>query len=259
MNGSSLAYILLGPALWIPFAVFVVRECDWRRALGIVWRTAVLAFLTSLWWISGLGVESKYGLDVLRFTETIKTTSSTTSPLEVLRGLGYWYFYGKDALNLWNAAMPKFTQTPGVILASLLIPALALLAAVAVRWTYRAYFVLLVVIGVGVSVGAQPYGNSSPIGAAFKSLAASSSLALALRNSDRAVPLIVLGIAVLLAVFVERARSAAPRARAQQSGDHRGGAGRARSASRTRRASGPGATTARTSSGNRYRATGNRR
>jgi arabinofuranan 3-O-arabinosyltransferase len=202
VNGSSLIFVLLGPALWIPYSLIASRESDWRRAWSVIWRTGALILLTSLWWISGLLVESKYGLDVLRFTETLKQTSSTTSPIEVLRGLGYWPFYIRDRAGQFNPAVLEFTRNPAVIISSLLLPALALLGAVAVRWRYRAYFVLLVVIGVTVAVGAAPYGHPSPIAAAFKALAGGSSVGLALRNSARAVPLIVLGLAVLLAAGV---------------------------------------------------------
>ena len=61
---------------------------------------------------------------------------------------------------------------------------------------------MLVVFGVAVAVGAAPYEDPSPIAAAFQSFAGGSTVGLALRNADRAVPVIVLGIAVLLAAFI---------------------------------------------------------
>jgi hypothetical protein len=36
---------------------------------------------------------------------------------------------------------------------------------VVVRWRHRAYFVLLVVVGLVLSVGANPFNNPSPLGA----------------------------------------------------------------------------------------------
>src|SRR5262249_26439487 len=78
------------------------------------------------------------------------------------------------------------------------LPVLALLSAAVVRWRHRAYFVLLVVVGVVIAVGATPYDDPSPLGAAFKSFAESSTAGFALRSTNRAVPLVALGFAVLL-------------------------------------------------------------
>jgi arabinofuranan 3-O-arabinosyltransferase len=202
VNASTLVLALIAPALWIPYAVVLAREVDWRRALTVVWRTTLLVVLTSLWWASALLVESAYGRNILRFTEQPSTTAATLNPLEVLRGLGYWIFYYRDANEPLRAAATTFMRNPAVLFGSILIVALALLAATSVRWTYRSYFVLLVVIGVALGVGAGGSGGSSPFGAAFKLFSSGSTAGFALRNSARAVPLIALGIAALLAAGV---------------------------------------------------------
>ncbi len=85
---------------------------------------------------------------------------------------------------------------------SFAVPALALLAAGCVRWKHRSFFVVLTVIGVAISVGAYPFGDPSALGGLFKGFAESSSFGLALRSTARAVPLVVLGLAVLLGVGV---------------------------------------------------------
>ena len=51
--------------------------------------------LVSLWWVVGLQVEAAYGVNILKYTETLSSTSSASSPFEILRGLGYWFFYGR--------------------------------------------------------------------------------------------------------------------------------------------------------------------
>ncbi len=71
-----------------------------------------------------------------------------------------------------------------------------------VRWRHRAYFVLLVVVGTVVSVGAWPYDDPSPYGRLFKWFAGDTAAGLALRNTPRAVPLLVLGLAGLVAAGV---------------------------------------------------------
>ena len=77
VNASTLTFALLAPAIWIPYAVLLTREVDWRRAFGTILRSTVLIVFTSLWWAWALVVESGYGRDVLRFTEQPVTTSAT--------------------------------------------------------------------------------------------------------------------------------------------------------------------------------------
>jgi arabinofuranan 3-O-arabinosyltransferase len=92
INASSIIYVVIGPALWLPFAVIVLREVTWRQVWSLVWRTGLLSGLVSLWWAAGLQVEAAYGVNILKYTETLESTSSASSPVEALRGLGYWFF-----------------------------------------------------------------------------------------------------------------------------------------------------------------------
>ncbi len=202
INATALVFAGLAPALWIPYAIWVTHEVTGRQAWRFIWRTGLLTTLASLWWISGLWAQGSYGLDVLAFTETIRTVSRTSLAPEVLRGLGYWFFYGQDKLGAWTESSVPYTQWPWLIVVGYAIPALALLSAAFVRWRYRAYFALLVVVGVVISVGTYPYDAPSPAGALFTSFARSSSAGLALRSTGRATPLIVLGLAMLLAAGI---------------------------------------------------------
>ena len=202
VNATALLFAGIAPVLWIPYSVWVTRETTWRRAVGVLWRTGLLTLLTSLWWIAGLWSQGKYGLDILKFTETIEAVSKTSFPGEILRGLGYWFFYGQDKVGPWTESAANYTQQIPLILLSYALPTLALLAAVVIRWRYKTYFMLLVLIGVAIAVGASPYADPSPVGAVFKSFANNSSAGLALRSTGRAVPLVVLGIATFLACGV---------------------------------------------------------
>ena len=55
----------------------------------------------------GLWAQGSYGLDILKYTETLKAVSRTSLPNEVLRGLGYWFFYGRDKLGLVDRGEPE--------------------------------------------------------------------------------------------------------------------------------------------------------
>ncbi len=198
INASSVLYVGLAPALWLVYAAAVEREVSWRRAVAVALRVGVLAAAVSAWWIAGLTVEAAYGIDILKYTETVPSTSQTSSAAEVLRGLGYWYFYGGDRLGPWTRSAVLYTQAVWVVALSFAVPALSFLAAALVRWRHRAYFVLLVVVGTVCSVGAFPYAHPTPAGGLLKAFMTDTTAGLAMRSTDRATPLVVLGLAMLL-------------------------------------------------------------
>ncbi len=221
VNASSLIYVGVGPLLWLPYAVLVSREQTWRRAWGVLWRTGLLTLAVSLWWIVGLEIEGGYGLDILKYTETVQAVSQTSYASEVLRGLGYWYFYGSDRIGQWVATSSQFTQEIWLIATSFAVPVAAFVSAVVVRWRHRAYFVLLVVVGLVLSVGANPFGNPSPLGALLKWVMTDTTAGLAMRSTDRASPLLLLGTSMLLGAGVSAlsAQCAARRSRVGRRGD----------------------------------------
>ena len=202
INASSALYVALGPLLWLVWAVAVAREATWRDAGSVLARIGVLSVLVSAWWIAGLVVEAGYGVDILRYTESVKATSSTSTPLEVLRGLGYWYFYGSGRTGPWTESVLLYTRWAWVVAVSYLVPALAFASGVLVRWRHRGYFVLLTVVGVVLSVGAYPYTHPTAVGGALKAFMNDTTAGLAMRSTDRATPLVLLGLAMLLGAGV---------------------------------------------------------
>ena len=202
INASSILYVGIGPALYLPYSVLVVREATWRRVWSVVWRVGVLSALVSLWWAIGLEVEAAYGVNVLKYTETVQATSSTSVASEIIRGLGYWYFYGSDRVGQWTQASVAYTQNGALIAMSFVVPVLALLAAAFVKWRQRAYFALVVVVGMVLAVGAYPYANPSGVGSLLKALMVDTTAGLAMRSTDRASPLIILSLAMFLGAGV---------------------------------------------------------
>ena len=202
VNATALFFVGLAPILWVLHAVWVAREVSVRRAIRTVARIGLLTTLASLWWIVGLAVQSSYGIDVLRYTETVSAVATAGLAGEVTRGLGYWFFYGGDKLGPWIESSIDYTQRRLLIGIGYAIPVLAMTGAAFVRWRHRVYFIALVFVGVAIGVGVYPYDNPSPFGAALKSFSEGSTVGLALRSVGRAVPLVVLGVAVLLGVGV---------------------------------------------------------
>src|SRR4051812_34961323 len=72
VNATALIFAGVGPVLWLLYVWLVDRQANWRRVLGVTARIAVLSLLTSLWWIAGLEMQGTYGLDILKYTETVR-------------------------------------------------------------------------------------------------------------------------------------------------------------------------------------------
>jgi arabinofuranan 3-O-arabinosyltransferase len=130
-NASSVVFVALGPLLWVPYAIWVLHEVDVRGAARAIVRLAVTTIPAQLWWIAGLRMQGRYGLPILKLTESVQTVAQTSSAAEVSRGLGYWYDYGRDGLSPWTAAAQGYTQHLWLLATSFAIPFLALLAACA--------------------------------------------------------------------------------------------------------------------------------
>lgn len=198
INATALLYVGLAPLLWLLFATFVAREVTLGQAWSAAWRIGLLAGLVSLWWVAGLWVEGAYGVDILKYSETVPAIASTSSANEVLRGLGYWYFYGSGTYGPWMSASVPFTQRLWLLAASYGVPALALASGALVRFRARAFAVALVLVGTVLAVGAHPYAHPSLVGGWLKAFYLSSAVGLALRSTDRATPLVLLGLALCL-------------------------------------------------------------
>src|SRR6185437_6077962 len=63
---------------------------------------------------------------------------------------------------------------------------------------YRAFALLLIVAGVIMAVGTFPFSDPTPFGALIKAAGSDSTLGLALRSTNRAIPLVLLGLFLLL-------------------------------------------------------------
>ncbi len=203
VNATSLVFAGVAPLLWILWAWLGTREVTWRRSLATVGRIGVVSIATSLWWMAGLSTQGGYGINILRYTETVAVVARTSTPNEVLRGLGYWFFYGRDRVGPWVEGSTNYTQSIFMILLTYGLVSLALLSLVTVRWRHRGYLAWLLLVGTIIAVGAHPYESPTPLGALFKAFATTSTAGLALRSTPRAVPLVSLATAMALGIGVD--------------------------------------------------------
>ena len=197
INATALILVGLGPALWLVYAVVIERDATVRQAAAAVARIGVLTLGTSVWWMAGLTIQGRHGLPVIRYTETYRTVTETATAPEVLRGLGYWFFYGSDKLGPWIEPSVTYTTNLGALALSFAIPIVALVSLAVVRWRHRGFAAILILLGGLVAVGGHPWDAGSPLGSLFTGFTRSDA-GLALRSTPRAVPLVALGMALLL-------------------------------------------------------------
>ena len=174
----------------------------WRPAL----RIGVLTLGACLWWIAGLQVEAAYGVNVLKFTETVPSTSATSNAAEIVRGLGYWYFYGADHLGPWTNAAIRYTQDIALLATSYAVPVRGagrggVRALAGARLLPRPPLRRPGAVGRAVSL----LRSRRVIGRQLKAFMTDTTAGLALRSTDRATPLVLLALVMLLAQRPHRA------------------------------------------------------
>ncbi|MCB0963269.1 MAG: DUF3367 domain-containing protein [Acidimicrobiales bacterium] len=211
VNAASL--LLVGLAPLVVLATSVRDRAALRRAAATAGRIAALTLPACAWWLAGLRLQGAHGLPVLQLTEPLRTVADRSAPDDVLRGLGNWFFYGSDRAG-WSIDQAAAYDSPTTLSTiSFVLPAAALAVAVLLRWRDRLLAVAFVVGAAVVAVGAWPFDRPSPVGRLYAAFAEGSSLGLAFRNTPRVVPVLVLGMALLLAAGVaaapERRRLAA--------------------------------------------------
>ncbi len=210
VNATSLALVGLAPALWLAHAAWVQRSVSWKRAGAAAARIGALTVGVSLWWMAGLAVQGAYSLPVTRYTESYKAVADASTAPEILRGLGYWFFYGNDKLGAWIEPSVDYTQGLWLVFVSFGLVVGTLALGSALRWCHRGYFLLLLAVGALIGVGAHPWDGPSPAGALFKAFTRTDA-GLALRSTPRAVPLVALSVAVLAAAGVNALARRMPR------------------------------------------------
>lgn len=206
VNATSVLLVGLAPALWIAYAI-CTKEVHWRSGLFTVGKIGLLSGAVSLWWAAGLWAEGRYGINILRYTETIPTVSATSTSTESFRGLGYWYFYGSDQIQMWTQASNAYTVGNIAPLPSLLLPTLAIVAGLFVQWRYRVFAAILAFGGIVIAVGSYPYGQPTPVGSVLKWFGENTTAGLAMRSTNRVAPVFILAFALLIGSGVDAIRA----------------------------------------------------
>lgn len=206
VNAAVLGWMSVGPLLLLIYEP-VAGHVPWRAAGAFLLRAGVLSVLASLWWIAALLVHVRYGIDFLRYTEQPSTIWNTNSISESIRLMGYWTSY--IGVGYFGANRTYFSDSTTmlsvpVVLCSQILPALAVLGFV---WTrrqrYAPFFVTLVVVGVTIMAAGFP--NDTPMRSAMDWVYYHVFVLRFMRTTNKAAPLLVLGLAVLLGLAARSA------------------------------------------------------
>jgi hypothetical protein len=199
VNVAVTVWVLVGPLL------FVLYE-RWfggvgRGAIGpFLLRLAPVVLVANAWWLAPVLVHFRYGLDFLPFTEQPGTIWQTTSITESLRLMGFWTSYiglgFGGVLRPYASHAPVLLFHPAVLVASLVVPALALGSfAWTRRWRYGPWFLLLALTGLLIMVTGFPEGT--PLRRALTFTYNQVEAVQFLRTTYKAGPLLALGLACL--------------------------------------------------------------
>lgn len=200
VNAASLILVGLAPLAVLVDAARPSRHGP-RAAVTAAARIGALTVPICLWWLAGLRLQGAYGMPVLQLTENLRTVAERSTPDDVLRGLGNWFFYGSDRAGWSLDQADYYEHHPVAVALSFVVPVLALAVATVLRWSQRAVVVALLGAMV-VAVGAWPYGDPSPAGRLFRAAVEGTSAGLAFRNHPRVVPVVVLALGLVLAAGV---------------------------------------------------------
>ena len=221
VNAAVIAFALLGPLALAAYEVATGRV-GFRSVAAFGWRTALAAAVGSLWWAIPVLLQSRYGIDILIYTEQPYTIWATTSFPELLRSLGFWGLYtgvGFGAREPFMDVGATYLFNPVVIVATFLVPLFTVATFPLIRgWRYAPFFALLAFVALLAMY------TGFPREARLREFLLEAYNALPslqfLRTTYKGMPLLVLALSCLggagAAALVERAQAGLLRVRGRR-------------------------------------------
>jgi arabinofuranan 3-O-arabinosyltransferase len=204
VNAAVVGWMLVGPLVLLVYEP-LIGSARWRDSGGFLLRAGILGTLASLWWIAPLLVHAAYGIDFLQFTEQPRSIWGTNSAPEALRLMAYWTSY--IGVGFFGASRPLFSEAGTLLFNPLVVVATLVLPAVAVAgfaWTrrlrYAPFFLLIFLVGVAIEVAGFP--NGTPARDGMEWVYRNVPLVRFLRTTQKAAPLVGVGVGGLLALLV---------------------------------------------------------
>src|ERR671915_207427 len=207
INAAGVGGMLVGPLVLLLYEP-LIGAVRWREAGAFLLKAGVLGTAASLGWFAPPVLSTRYGIDFLQFTEQPRSIWGTNSATEALRLMAYWTSY--IGVGFYGASRPLFSEAgtllfdPLIVVATLLVPAVAVAGfAWTRRWRYAPFLLLLLLVGVAIEVAGFP--NGTPARDGMEWVYRNVPLVRFMRTTQKAAPLVAVGVGGLLALFVQLA------------------------------------------------------
>jgi arabinofuranan 3-O-arabinosyltransferase len=201
VNATALVMVAPAPVLWLVVAT-AERTVTSRRAIAAALRIGGLSLATSAWWAAMLAIQGRHGADLLSYSESLEDVSYTATSVEVWRSLGYWLMYIRDGYAPTTTAGADYMEAGRPLVLGFVLVVTALVGLAAVRFRARRYAIVLTFVGLVLAVGVHPFADPSPIARLVRG-DGQDGLALALRSSTRALPLMTIGLGLGAGALVD--------------------------------------------------------
>ncbi len=211
MSGIQVGVVPFLQMLAVPCLLLHLRAAErvsWRRSLAALGRCGVLCLAVSLYWLVPGLLSLQAGSAVAGSTESLEAIAGPSSYAEVLRGLGMWTMYGAGPAGPFQPGFSAYLSNPLVVLASAALPVLAAVGVAMSRSRLRLLGLSMVVLSAPVMVGLfalerEPTVFGRALGWGFEHVPG----LLALRTTNKAGSVLMLGLVLLVALLAEEVRT----------------------------------------------------
>ncbi len=200
LPGSVYAVALVPVAA--AYVVMIERRSTWPRAARWTIQAGVLTTLATGWVLIRTVLGHGALLTRVEITATPEAVAMTTSWSEAFRGLGHWLTYFHIGAADPGPNFAAYLENPLVVLATFLVPTVALMALFRRKWRSGPFFVVLSAISLVVVVGLHPTDDPSPWGRLIRWVLERFPSARAFRNTMKGGAGHVLGYTVLFGAVV---------------------------------------------------------
>jgi arabinofuranan 3-O-arabinosyltransferase len=166
MGGANAAVTLA--VLPVPALYLLTRARGPRRASLIRW-WALAVPLSILWWLVSLYFFARYGPDILKYTETVQTTTSATPIFDVIRGSADWFArMAVEGVALPSGNTLSLRTVP--IIGSTLLAGLGLAGLASKRMPEKKFLIITLLAGVALVGGGYGGLFGSPLAGEYRTL-----------------------------------------------------------------------------------------
>ena len=166
MGGANAAVTLA--VLPVPALYLLTRARGPRRASLMRW-WALAVPLSTLWWLVSLYFFARYGPDILKYTETVQTTTSATPIFDVIRGSADWFArMAVEGVALPSGNALSLRTVP--IIGSALLAGLGLAGLATKRMPEKKFLVVTLLAGVALVGGAYGGLFGNPFAGEYRTL-----------------------------------------------------------------------------------------